>query len=92
VFLLQEAKPFIVEIIRPPTEELSVVDVLVGALSLAGVFALAAVPLGLVAGYFLIQWNRRRRPESSHMPHISPSLQGPQERNDPTPPGSDPIR
>ncbi|HQX81714.1 MAG TPA: hypothetical protein PKW63_08150 [Vicinamibacterales bacterium] len=88
MFLPQDPKPFIVEIIRPATEELTVVDVLVGALSLAGVFAIAAVPLGIVAGYLLIQWNRRRRPESSHMPHISPSLQN----DTPTPPGSGPAR
>jgi len=88
VFLPQEAKPFIVEIIRPPTEELTVVDVLVGALSLAGVFAVAAVPLGLMVGYALIQWNRRRRPESSHMPHISPSLQS----DETTPTGSGRVR
>lgn len=92
MFLPQEAKPFIVEIIRPPTEELTVVDVLVGALSLAGVFAIAAVPLGIAAGYLLIQWNRRRRPESSHMPHISPSLQSSQQSTDPTPPEPGPVR
>ncbi len=92
MFLPQAPKPFIVEIIRPATEELTVVDVLVGALSLAGVFAVAAVPLGIAAGYILIRRNRRRRPESNHMPHISPSLQSAQRSNDPTPPESGPVR
>lgn len=84
----QEAQPFIVEIIRPPTEELTVVDVLVGALGLAAVIALAAVPLGVLTGYLLIRWNRLRRPESSHMPHIAPSLQ----IDEPTTPPSSPTQ
>ncbi|NQW04064.1 MAG: hypothetical protein HQ485_08550 [Acidobacteria bacterium] len=72
---LQEAQPFIVEIIRPPAQETTVADVLIGALGLAGVFALAALPLGLVAGYLLIQWHARKRPEDDHMPHVGPSMQ-----------------
>ena len=75
MFQPQNAQPFIVEIIRPPAQETTVADVLIGAFGLAGVFALAAVPLGLVAGYLLIRWNARRRPEDDHMPHISPSIQ-----------------
>jgi len=61
---------FIVEIIRPETPELTVVDVLVGALSLAGVLAFVALPLGLLAGWYMIRWTRHRRPESDHMPSI----------------------
>lgn len=75
MFLPQQAQPFIVEIIRPPAEEQSVADLLVGALGLAGALALVAIPLGLVAGYLLIRWNARRRPEADHMPHITPSMQ-----------------
>lgn len=75
MFQPQDAQPFIVEIIRPPAQETTVADVLIGAFGLAGVFALAAVPLGLVAGYLLIRWNARRRPEDDHMPHITPSIQ-----------------
>jgi hypothetical protein len=92
VFLLQEAKPFIVEIIRPPTEETTVVDVLVGSLGLAGAFALAAVPLGLIVGVLLIRWNKRRRPESEHMPHISPSMQLDADRGASTDQPSSPAR
>jgi hypothetical protein len=62
-----------VEIIRPPAEELTVTDLLINSLGLAGVFALAAVPLGLIVGYLLIKWNARRPPEADHMPRVSPS-------------------
>lgn len=62
--------PFIVEIIRPATEEITVVDVLVGSLSLAGVLGLLALPLGAIAGWLLIRWKQRRRPDDDHMPSI----------------------
>jgi ABC-type phosphate transport system permease subunit len=75
VFAFQDVQPFIVEIIRPPTEEMTVADVLIGALGLAGAIALAAVPLGVLMGFLLIRWNKRRRPESDRMPHVSPSLE-----------------
>jgi hypothetical protein len=64
-----------VEIIRPPADEQTIAGLLIGALGLAGALAVAAIPLGLVAGYILIRWNARRPPEADHMPHISPSLQ-----------------
>jgi len=62
--------PFIVEIIRPATDEITVVDVLVGSLGVAGALALAALPLGALAGWLLIRWKQRRRPEDDHMPSI----------------------
>lgn len=66
----QQTEPFVVEIIRPPTDEVTVVDVLVGSLGVAGVLAAAAIPLGLLAGWWLIRWKRRHRPEADHMPSI----------------------
>jgi len=64
-----------VEIIRPPADELTIADLLVNSLGLAGAFAVAAIPLGLVVGYLMIKWNGRRPPEADHMPHVSPSLE-----------------
>ena len=64
-----------VEIIRPPAEEQTIADLLVNSLGLAGAFAVAAIPLGLIVGYLLIKWNARRPPEADHMPHVSPSLE-----------------
>ncbi len=61
---------FVVEIIRPETQELTVVDVLVGSLGVAGALALLAVPLGLLAGWFLIRRSRRRG-----LKHDAPSIQ-----------------
>ncbi|MCC7184651.1 MAG: hypothetical protein IT185_00315 [Acidobacteria bacterium] len=61
---------FIVEIIRPETAEVTVVDVLVGALGLAGALALVAIPLGLLAGWWLIRRKQRHRPDDDHMPSI----------------------
>ncbi|GMV23349.1 MAG: hypothetical protein AMXMBFR57_32980 [Acidimicrobiia bacterium] len=52
--------PFIVEIIRPETPELTVVDVLVGSLGIAGLLAFIALPLGALAGWWLIRRSRRR--------------------------------
>jgi ABC-type phosphate transport system permease subunit len=77
-----------VEIIRPPADEQTIAGLLVNSLGLAGALAVAAVPLGLVVGYFLIRWNARRPPEAAHMPHVSPSLQL---SDDPDPP-SDRVR
>ena len=75
MFLPQTPQPFIVEIIRPPAEELTIADLLVNSLGLAGAFAVAAIPLGLIVGYLMIKWNGRRPPEADHMPHVSPSLE-----------------
>jgi ABC-type phosphate transport system permease subunit len=61
---------FIVEIIRPETAEVTVVDVLVGSIGLAGALAFVAVPLGLLAGWLLIRRKQRHRPEDEHMPSI----------------------
>ena len=75
MFLPQTPQPFIVEIIRPPAEELTIADLLVNSLGLAGAFAVAAIPLGLIVGYLMIKWNARRPPEADHMPHVSPSME-----------------
>lgn len=62
---------FVVEIIRPETPELTVVDVLVGSLGLAGLLAVVALPLGALVGWLLIRRTRRHRPEEQHMPSIT---------------------
>jgi uncharacterized membrane-anchored protein len=50
----------IVEIQNPPTPELSMIDVAVGAFGLTGVIMAAAVVAGLLAGALFI-WYRSRR-------------------------------
>ena len=91
MFLLQTPQPFIVEIIRPPADELTITDVLVNSLGLAGAFAVAAIPLGLIVGYLMIRWNSRRPPEADHMPPVSPSL-SPSELNERPDPPSGPVQ
>lgn len=66
----QPQDPFIVEIIRPETAEVTVVDVLVGSLGLAGALAVVAIPLGLLVGWLLIRRKQRHRPDEDHMPSI----------------------
>jgi uncharacterized membrane-anchored protein len=51
----------IVEVRNPPTPELSMIDVAVGAFGLTGVIMAAAVVAGLLAGVLFI-WYRSRRP------------------------------
>lgn len=74
MLLPQTPTPFIVEIIRPKAEEQTIPGLIISSLGLAGVLAIAAIPLGLIAGYLLIKWNKRRPPEADHMPHVSPSF------------------
>ena len=50
----------IVEVRNPPTPELSMIDVAVGAFGLTGVIMAAAVVAGLLAGVLFI-WYRSRR-------------------------------
>ena len=75
VFLSQTPTPhpFMVEIIRPPVEEQTISGLIVNSLGMAGAFAVAAIPLGLVLGYLLIKWNKRRPPEADHMPNVTPT-------------------
>jgi uncharacterized membrane-anchored protein len=50
----------IVEVVDPPTPELSMIDVAVGAFGLTGVIMAAAAIAGLLAGALFI-WYRSRR-------------------------------
>lgn len=58
--LVQPITPVIVKIVDAPTEELSVVDVILQALSLTGLLLLGSLLLGAMLGAFFI-WMRRRQ-------------------------------
>jgi hypothetical protein len=60
----QSFPPVIIELAEPVTEEISVSDVLVGALNFSGVIALVAVLLALLLAGALI-WLRRVNPSNS---------------------------
>lgn len=52
--------PTIVQIVTPPTQDVSVADVVLDALSLTGAITAGAILAGLVFGAVLIYFKRRR--------------------------------
>ena len=69
---MQTEGAHIVSLVEQPAPEITVVDVIVGALGIAGVMTLAAVVLGVALGWILIARKRRRGLEDEHPPSISP--------------------
>jgi hypothetical protein len=58
----QPITPTIVQVVKdPPSQQISMIDVAVGAFGLTGVIMVAALAAGLLAGA-LIVWYRMRRP------------------------------
>jgi uncharacterized membrane-anchored protein len=58
----QAITPTIVQVVKdPPAQQISMIDVAVGAFGLTGVIMAAALAAGLIAGV-LIVWYRTRRP------------------------------
>jgi hypothetical protein len=65
----QAITPVIVQQVPPPTQEVSVVDVIVGAMGLTGLFAIGAVIAGIAFGILLIRFKRwRERSAPSNEP------------------------
>ena len=62
----------IVTLVEQPAPEITVVDVIVGALGIAGAMTLAAVVLGALLGGLFILRSRRRGIEAEHPPSIHP--------------------
>jgi hypothetical protein len=62
--LQQPLTPVIIKAVGAPTEEVSVVNILVGGLGLTGLFVLGAALLGFVIGALLIGY-KRLRPSNS---------------------------
>lgn len=52
--------PTIVQVVEPPTQDVSVVDVVFDALSLTGVITIIAILAGVAFGAALIYYKRRR--------------------------------
>lgn len=69
---MQTDGAFIVRLVETPVEEVTVADVIIGALGVAGAMTLAAVLLGLALGWLLIVRSRRRGVEREHPPSIHP--------------------
>jgi ABC-type dipeptide/oligopeptide/nickel transport system permease component len=64
IFQPQSVTPVIIKVVPPPTQELSVVNVIVDALGLTGLIAIAAMLVGAVFGIGLILFKRWREQHS----------------------------
>lgn len=67
LFQPQSVTPVIIKVVPPPTEEMSVVTVIVDALGLTGLIAIAAMLVGVVFGMCLIffkRWRDERSPDA----------------------------
>lgn len=69
---MQTDGAFIVRIVEQPAAEVTVADVILGALGIAGLMTLAAVILGLGLGWLLILRSRRRGGQDDQPPSIHP--------------------
>ena len=64
MFQLQPITPTIVKIVPPPSREVGVLDVLVGALGLTGVIVLGSILLGVALGAIFIGYKKWRENRS----------------------------
>ena len=67
---MQADGPFYVKLVEQPAPEVTVGDVIVGSLGIAGLMTLSAVVLGLGVGWLLIRRSRHRGIEQEHPPSI----------------------
>ena len=74
----QQAPPkqdaFIVSVIREPADEITVPELILGSLGIAGSLLILALALGAVAGGVLVVWHRVRPASRNHLPPVSPSF------------------
>jgi hypothetical protein len=73
---LQEKPPnaFVVTVIKEPVKEMTVADLIVGSLGIAGSLLVLALVLGAVAGGWLVLWNRWRPASRRHLPPVRPGF------------------
>jgi hypothetical protein len=57
---------------QQPNVAEQVIGVIVGSFGLAGALTLLSLVLGAAVGGGLVLWHRRHRPESDHLPSVSP--------------------
>jgi hypothetical protein len=60
LFQPQPVTPVIIKVVPPPTQEVSIVNVIVDALSLTGLIAIGGILVGIVFGILLILFKRWR--------------------------------
>jgi hypothetical protein len=64
------ADPIIITVAQTPAEELSIADVVLGSLGLAGALLVLALVLGVAVAAVRVGWNRAHRPEENHLPPV----------------------
>ena len=80
---MQTSRPdaFIVTLQKTPARELTVADVIVGSLGVAGALLLIAILLGGVLSLLLLAWRKRFPLERDHLPPVSPFVPDPTTRS-----------
>ena len=64
---------FVVTVVKEPAKELTVADLIVGSLGIAGSLLVLALVLGAFAGGALVVWNRRFPADRNHLPPVRPT-------------------
>ncbi len=79
---MQTSRPdaFIVTIQKTPAEELTIREVILGSLGVAGMLLIIAIVLGGVFSVLLLGWRRRYPLEADHLPPVSPLIPDPTAR------------
>jgi hypothetical protein len=67
---MQAEGAIMVKLVEQPAHEVTVADVILGSLGIAGLMTLAAVVLGVAVGLVLIRRSRNRGLEHEHPPSI----------------------
>ncbi|HVQ41768.1 MAG TPA: hypothetical protein VMS54_06170 [Vicinamibacterales bacterium] len=79
-----QPSPFVVTVIREPADEMSVPELIIGSLGIAGSLLLLALVCGAVAGVVLVVWNKFHPPVDRHLPSVSPQVPVGRPPNTPT--------
>ena len=70
----QPQSPFIVTVIKEPAKEMTVPELIIGSLGIAGSLVLLALVFGAVAGLVLVVWNKFHPAADRHLPPVSPQF------------------
>lgn len=73
---MQEKVPeaFVVTVIKEPEKEMTVPELIIGSLGIAGSLVLLALVLGVLAGGWLVIWNKFRPAARRHLPPVRPDF------------------
>ena len=69
----QPPSAFVVTVVKEPVKELTVGELIIGSLGIAGSLLALALVLGAVAGGALVVWNRRFPADRNHLPPVRPT-------------------